>query len=65
MTEIEVSSTSDAKASDDKKIGIGKDQKITESQRNGLLSIFRTKEKKEPKFDENETIDCISKGKFV
>ena len=30
-----------------------------------LLDIFKTKKKKERKFDENETIDCISKGRLI
>ena len=72
MTEIEGSPTADAKApdEDEKLIGIGVDEnkkkgeERPENQKNGLLSIFRTKEKKERKFDENETIDCISKGEL-
>lgn len=42
------------------------DDKGKKPEKNGkaLFSIFQAKKKKQRKFDENETIDCVSKGLF-
>lgn len=39
-------------------------EKKPEKNGKALLSIFQAKKKKQRKFDENETIDCVSKGLF-
>lgn len=51
----------DDKAKESKEAG-GKE--AFEKKKKDLLSIFRTKKKKERKFDEDEEIDCISKGEI-
>ena len=67
MTEGSLSPDAKTPDEDNRLISIVGDEAKTneetpEQQRKSRFSIFRTKPKKEPKFDENETIDCISKG---
>lgn len=70
MTKTEVSPRADAKTPDEDKKLIETDDTVEKNKENGekktsKFSIFRTKTKKERNFDdedEDETIDCVSKG---